>query len=141
MYFDEVIVLASSSFSLTMLTASLKSYEYAQIRCAVTREKNQSSVISPGDRFLMLDVDKRVQKERPSSLAQWAYRVIGQPEVCLRVRLRGNNLHILCESRQGLEAKTVVNRFIKALKVQEGRDSFPSIRETRFTRSLSMGAP
>ena len=125
MYFDEVIVLASSPFSLTMLTASLKSYEYAQIRCAVTREKNQSSVISPGDRFLMLDVDKRVQKERPSSLAQWAYRVIGQPEVCLRVRLRGNNLHILCESRQGLEAKTVVNRFIKALKVQEGRDSFP----------------
>lgn len=73
----------------------------------------------------MLDVDKRVPKEHPSSLAQWAYRVIGQPEVCLRVRLRGNNLHILCESRQGLEAKTIVNRFIKALKVQEGRDSFP----------------
>jgi hypothetical protein len=73
----------------------------------------------------MLDVDQRVQKARPSSLAQWAYHAIGQPGVCLRVRLRGNNLHILCESRQGLEAKTVVNRFLKALKVQEGRDSLP----------------
>jgi hypothetical protein len=45
--------------------------------------------------------------------------------VCLRVRLRGNNLHILCESRQSLEPQAVVNRFIKALKAQEGEDSFP----------------
>ncbi len=73
----------------------------------------------------MLDVDQRTPKERPSSLAQWAYRAIGQPGVCLRVRLRGNKLHILCESRQILDAQTVVNRFIKALKGQEGGDSLP----------------
>jgi hypothetical protein len=73
----------------------------------------------------MLDVEQRVQKDRPSSLAQWAYRAIGQPGVSLRVRLRGNNLHILCESRQGIEAKTVVERFSKALTVQEGGDSLP----------------
>jgi len=73
----------------------------------------------------MLDVEQRAQKDRPSSFAQWAYDAIGQREVCLRVRLRGNNLHILCESRQSLEPQAVVNRFIKALKAQEGEDSFP----------------
>ncbi len=73
----------------------------------------------------MLDVDQRTQKARPSSLAQWAYSAIGQPGVGLRVRLRGNNLHILCESQQGLEAKTVVNRLLKALKVQTGGAKLP----------------
>jgi len=73
----------------------------------------------------MLDVEQRAQKDRPSSFAQWAYSAIGQPEVCLRVRLRGNNLHILCESRQGLEEKTVVNRLLKALKTQEGEAKLP----------------
>ena len=73
----------------------------------------------------MLDVDQRTPKERPSSIAQWAYLAIGQPGVCLRVRLRENNLHILCESPDGLDAKTVVNCFINALKVQEGEAKFP----------------
>ncbi len=73
----------------------------------------------------MLDVDQPAQKERPSSLTQWVYHAIGQPGVSLRVRLRGNNLHILCESRQSLEAKVVVNRLIKALKVHETGEPFP----------------
>lgn len=72
----------------------------------------------------MLDALQRTQKDRPSSLAQWAYDAIGQPEVCLRVRLRGNNLHILCESRQEIEAQTVVTRLIEALKAQAG-NAFP----------------
>ncbi len=73
----------------------------------------------------MLDLDQRAQKDRPSSLAQWVYRAIGQPEGSLRVRLRGNILHILCESPHSLEAMTVVNRLINALKVQEPGDSLP----------------
>lgn len=73
----------------------------------------------------MLDVDQRVPKDRPSSLAQWVYQAIGQPGVGLRVRVRGNNLHVLCESRQSLEAKTVVNRLIEALKGQDGGTKFP----------------
>lgn len=72
----------------------------------------------------MLDALQRTQKDRPSSLAQWAYDAIGQPEVCLRVRLRGNNLHILCESRQVIAAQTVVNRLIEALKAETG-NAFP----------------
>ncbi|MBE9128735.1 MULTISPECIES: DUF1574 family protein [unclassified Coleofasciculus] len=73
----------------------------------------------------MLDVDQRNLKDRPSSLAQWAYDVIGQPGVYLRVRLRGNNLHILCESHQALAAHAIVNRFLKALKVRQGTVQFP----------------
>lgn len=72
----------------------------------------------------MLDALQRTQKDRPSSLAQWAYDAIGQPEVCLRVRLRGNNLHILCESRQEIVASSVVSRLIEALKVDTG-NTFP----------------
>jgi hypothetical protein len=74
----------------------------------------------------MLDVEQLAQKDRPSSFAQWAYDAIGQPGVCLRVRLRGNNLHILCESRQSLEAQSIVNCLIDALKVQEGEEAFPT---------------
>lgn len=73
----------------------------------------------------MLDLDQRAQKDRPSSLAQWVYRAIGQPDVRLRVRLGGNNLHILCESRQGLDAKTVVDSLLKALGNREEGEAFP----------------
>ncbi|MGB5962815.1 MAG: DUF1574 family protein [Coleofasciculaceae cyanobacterium] len=85
---------------------------------------SNSSVISPGKRFVMLDALQRTQKDRPSSLAQWAYDAIGQPEVSLRVRLRGNNLHILCESRQEVAAPGVVSRLIEALKADSGK-TFP----------------
>jgi hypothetical protein len=88
------------------------------------KETSNSSVISPGKRFVMLDALQRTQKDRPSSLAQWAYDAIGQPEVCLRVRLRGNNLHILCESRKVIAAQTVVTRLIEALKAETG-NAFP----------------
>jgi Protein of unknown function (DUF1574) len=72
----------------------------------------------------MLDALQRTEKDRPSSLAQWAHEVIGQPDVSLRVRLRGNNLHILCESRQELESQTVITRLLEALKSQSGQN-FP----------------
>jgi hypothetical protein len=74
----------------------------------------------------MLDVDhQHAPKARSSSLAQWVYGAIGQPGVRLRVRFGGNNLHILCESRQSLEAKTVVNRFLEALGNREAGEAFP----------------
>lgn len=73
----------------------------------------------------MLDVDQHAPKARSSSLAQWVYSAIGQPGVRLRVRLGGNNLHVLCESRQSLDAKTVVNRLIEALGSREAGEAFP----------------
>ncbi|HBB31728.1 MAG TPA: DUF1574 domain-containing protein [Cyanobacteria bacterium UBA8803] len=87
----------------------------------------------------MLDVDQRNQKGRPSSLAQWAYDAIGQPGVYLRVRLRGNNLHILCESRDSLDAKTVVNRLLKALQGKQGRANFPTDLENPIYQIIIYG--
>ena len=60
-----------------------------------------------------------------SSLAQWVHNTLGQEGVRLKIRLRGNNLHILCESDQGLEAKKIVSRLIKALKGQQGEAGLP----------------
>jgi hypothetical protein len=73
----------------------------------------------------MLDVDQHAPKARSSSLAQWVYGAIGQSGVRLRVRLGGNNLHILCESRQSLDAKTVVNCLLNALGSREAGEAFP----------------
>ena len=60
-----------------------------------------------------------------SSLSQWVQDTIGQPGVCLKVRLLGNNLHILCESDQGVEAKKIVGCLVKALKRQQGEAMLP----------------
>ncbi|NET56800.1 MAG: DUF1574 domain-containing protein [Symploca sp. SIO2E6] len=60
-----------------------------------------------------------------SSLAQWVHNALGQEGVRLKIRLRGNNLHILCESDQGLEAKKMVSRLIKVLKGQQGEAGLP----------------
>ncbi|NEP58743.1 MAG: DUF1574 domain-containing protein [Symploca sp. SIO2G7] len=60
-----------------------------------------------------------------SSLAQWVHNTLSQEGVRLKIRLRGNNLHILCESDQGLEAKKIVSRLIKALKGQQGEAKLP----------------
>ncbi|NEP09554.1 MAG: DUF1574 domain-containing protein [Symploca sp. SIO2C1] len=60
-----------------------------------------------------------------SSLAQWVHDAMGQPGVCLKIRLRGNNLHILCERDQGLEAKKMVSLLIKGLKGQQGKAKLP----------------
>jgi len=68
----------------------------------------------------MLDLDQRAQKGHPSSLAEWAYRAMGLQGVRLRTRLRGNNLHILCEASQCPDAATVVSQFIRALKASKG---------------------
>ncbi|NES22516.1 MAG: DUF1574 domain-containing protein, partial [Symploca sp. SIO3E6] len=60
-----------------------------------------------------------------SSLAQWVHNTLGQEGVRLKIRLRGNNLHILCESDQDLEAQQIVSRLIKALKGQQGEAKLP----------------
>ncbi|MFW6264258.1 MAG: DUF1574 domain-containing protein, partial [Cyanobacteriota bacterium] len=64
----------------------------------------------------MLDVDLHPLNSRRTSVAQWFYQALGEPEVRLRVRLRGNSLHILCESPHRLQATTIMPRLVKALQ-------------------------
>jgi hypothetical protein len=73
----------------------------------------------------MLDADPIAYSEGQSSLAQWVSRAIGLPEVRLRFRLRGNNLHILCEGSECPPAGPVVSRFVEAVKGKEGGSGFP----------------
>ncbi|MBD2744489.1 DUF1574 domain-containing protein [Coleofasciculus sp. FACHB-1120] len=73
----------------------------------------------------MLDADPIAYSEGQASLAQWVSRAIGLPEVRLRFRLRGNNLHILCEGSECPPAGPVVSRFVKAVKGEEGVTGFP----------------
>jgi hypothetical protein len=74
---------------------------------------------------MKLNVDRHTPQAHSSSLAQWVYSAIGQSGVRLRVRLGGNNLHILCESRQSLDAKAIIDRLLEALENRETGEPFP----------------
>lgn len=67
----------------------------------------------------MWDVEQRRVKINPSSLAQWLYHAIQEPRVRLRIRLRGNNLHVLCEGSQVPSVKRILPRLVKALKINQ----------------------
>lgn len=73
----------------------------------------------------MLDVNKKAHTGYQSSIAQWAYQAIGLKGVRLRTRLRGDELHILCESTQCPEVETVVPRFLHALNKSGMTTVFP----------------
>ncbi|MEA5471134.1 hypothetical protein [Spirulina sp. 06S082] len=66
----------------------------------------------------MLDIERSPNKLQPSSLSQWLYQAIQEPGVRLRIRLRGNNLHILCEGSQTPEQELLKTRLVSALKTK-----------------------
>jgi hypothetical protein len=71
----------------------------------------------------MLDVNKRDHTRHKSSIAQWVYQAIGDSKgLRLRTRLRGNDLHILCESDfQCPSSATVVTRILQAIEATDGQ--------------------
>jgi hypothetical protein len=72
----------------------------------------------------MSDIDIHNQSVQPRmqpledlprlSLNQWIYGILNLPQVQIRSRLRGNNLHVLCESSVPPDASQVVPLLIKA---------------------------
>lgn len=66
----------------------------------------------------MLDIEQSPNKTQPSSLSQWLYQAIQEPGVRLRIRLRGNNLHILCEGSETPEQELLKARLVSALKTK-----------------------
>jgi hypothetical protein len=85
----------------------------------------------------MLDVDKQdhvgdrhEHLQKPSgnnpSLTQWVQQVIGLKQARIRSRVRGNNLHILCESQPCPDAETIVPRLADALTASMLERFFPS---------------
>lgn len=87
----------------------------------------------------MLDIERQTQSSRPSSLAQWAYKAIGQPGVYLRVRLRGNSIHILCQSACVLDGKKIAQRLLEAINTKEGMGKFLVNRETPIAQMIIYG--
>jgi hypothetical protein len=70
----------------------------------------------------MRHVDRSRTKTSQPPLSQWLYRTLAadeplcdQPSLRLRIRLRGNNLHILCESQIAPERDVLVPRLLRAL--------------------------
>ncbi|MBP0020866.1 MAG: hypothetical protein J7647_25320 [Cyanobacteria bacterium SBLK] len=66
----------------------------------------------------MLDIERSPQASQPSSLSQWLYQAIQEPGVRLRIRLRGNNLHVLCEGSQTPELDRLLPRLTGTLRTQ-----------------------
>lgn len=53
---------------------------------------------------------------KPGSLTRWIQQVIGQSNIRVKMRLRGNNLHILCEGSNCPNAEVIVPQLQAALK-------------------------
>jgi len=66
---------------------------------------------------------QRRKKQTRPSLSQWLYHAIANPEVRLRTRLRGNHLHILCESQTAPDKNQITSRLVRALRKKTDRAS------------------
>ena len=65
--------------------------------------------------------------ENPSALTKWAQKALGLPEVGVEVRLRGNQLHILCEAEKCPQADYLVARFSDALASMDIESLLPKV--------------
>lgn len=63
----------------------------------------------------MLKLDERVQVNSRPTLAEWASSTLAMPEVRVQVRLRGNNLYLLCEGSPCPDVAVAVTRFAQSL--------------------------
>lgn len=63
----------------------------------------------------MLKVDERVGASSQPTLNEWASSALGLPEVRVQVRLRGNNLYLLCEGTPCPDVAFAVPKFARAL--------------------------
>ena len=63
----------------------------------------------------MLKVDERVGASSQPTLNEWASSALGLPEVRVQVRLRGNNLYLLCEGNPCPDVSFAVRGFARAL--------------------------
>ncbi|MBE9180517.1 DUF1574 domain-containing protein [Oculatella sp. LEGE 06141] len=61
-------------------------------------------------------VEDHSPSNQRSPLAQWIYKTLGAWRVRIKFRLRGNNLHVLCEGASCPERKTALLQLIPALQ-------------------------
>ncbi|MCT7951552.1 DUF1574 domain-containing protein [Ancylothrix sp. C2] len=66
----------------------------------------------------MLKLDLAVRPVNRPSLAEWATTTLAMPEARVQVRLRGNNLYLLCEGSPCPDVTVTVTRFARSLANQ-----------------------
>lgn len=64
---------------------------------------------------MLNSVEKRLRHNQ-SPLAQWIRRAVGLPEASVKLRLQGNNLHVLCEGNPCPERAIAFKHLVGALK-------------------------
>lgn len=72
--------------------------------------------------------------EKPSQLTKWAEKALGLPEVLVQVRLRGNQLHILCEAELCPREDYSVARFSQALAASDIESLLPDRKSATGSR-------
>ncbi len=70
--------------------------------------------------------DQRFQGMNGTSLTQWIHRHVGGPQVQVRSKLRGNNLHILLEGKPCPDQATIVPRLMQILSANDIARLLPS---------------
>lgn len=63
----------------------------------------------------MLKLEDQTRPHNLSPLARWLRHTVAQPQVQLKLRLRGNNLHLLCEGNPCPDVAIVTARLIQGL--------------------------
>ncbi len=66
------------------------------------------------------------------SLLPWLYRVIGVPNVQLQVRLRGNNLYLLCEGRSCPDRSQIFDSIVQACAATPIEDFLPAYQPSVY---------
>lgn len=61
-------------------------------------------------------VEKHLPSHPESTLAQWISQIIEMQGLCLKLHLRGNNLHLLCEGDRSPDRGELLHRLLPALQ-------------------------
>lgn len=70
----------------------------------------------------MVKVNERLLANNSLSLTQWVERAIGIAAIQVRVRLKGNKLHILCEGGKSPHRQTAKAKLLQALRAKDFND-------------------
>ena len=75
----------------------------------------------------MLDVEQRQSSRRQPNFARWLHQELQEPGILLRVRLKANRLHILCESSTNPQQTKIVPRLVEILNSPTASKQLASI--------------
>lgn len=75
----------------------------------------------------MLDVEKYHSSHRQPNFARWLYQELNKPDLRLRVRLKAQTLHVLCESHSGPDQGKIVPSLVEVLSSEVAQQKLSSL--------------